>query len=158
MKRRSVIIGGLAALLPVPERASAQQPPAKIPRVGVLTTADSDRTRLMDAFREGLRDLGYVEGHSIILEFGFARGDLSRGPQLAAEMVALRVDVIVTEGFTLDAVAATDRIPIVAPALMNPVESGFAASLARPGGNVTGFTLMHTELNGKRLELLRTAF
>src|SRR6516162_5935147 len=120
MKRRSVIIGGLAALLPVPERASAQQPPAKIPRVGVLTTADSDRTRLMDAFREGLRDLGYVEGHSIILEFGFARGDLSRGPQLAAEMVALRVDVIVTEGFTLDAVAATDRIPIVAPALRNP--------------------------------------
>jgi putative ABC transport system substrate-binding protein len=138
--------------------ASAQQAPAKVPRVGILTTADKERTPTLDAFRAGLRDLGYVEGRNIILEFRFARGDLSRGPQLAAEMVALRVDVIVTEGFTPDAVAATDRIPIVAPALMDPVERGLAASLARPGGNITGFTLMHTELNGKRLELLRTAF
>jgi putative ABC transport system substrate-binding protein len=112
----------------------------------------------MDAFREGLRELGWVEGRNVILEFGFARGDLSRGPQLAAEMVALPVDVIVVEGLTPDAVAATDRIPIVAPALMDPVERGFALSLARPGRNITGFTLMHTELNGKRLELLRTAF
>ena len=88
MKRRSLIIGGLAALLRAPKRALAQQAPAKIPRVGVLTTADSDRTRLMDAFREGLRELGWVEGRNVILEFGFARGDLSRGPQLAAEMVA----------------------------------------------------------------------
>ena len=158
MKRRSLIIGGLAALLRAPKRALAQQAPAKIPRVGVLTTADSDRTRLMDAFREGLRELGWVEGRNVILEFGFARGDLSRGPQLAAEMVALPVDVIVTEGVTPDAVAATDRIPIVAPTLMDPVERGLAASLARPGGNITGFTLMHTEINGKRLDLLRTAF
>jgi putative tryptophan/tyrosine transport system substrate-binding protein len=87
----------------------------------------------------------------------FGRGDPSRAPQLATELVALPVDVIVAEGFTPDAVAATDHIPIVAPALMDPVERGFALSLARPGRNVTGFTLMHTDLNGKRLELLRTA-
>jgi putative ABC transport system substrate-binding protein len=99
-----------------------------------------------------------VEGRNIILEFRFVRGDPSRGPQLAAELVARPVDVIVAEGYTPDAVAATDRIPIVAPALMDPVERGFALSLARPGRNITGFTLMHTELNGKRLELLRTAF
>src|SRR5262249_55455786 len=93
------------------------------------------------------------------LEFRFARGDRSVGPRLAAELMALPVDVIVLEGIgppnTLD---PSGRIPIVSPVMMNPVESGFAASLARPGGNVTGFTLMHTELNGKRLELLHAAF
>jgi putative ABC transport system substrate-binding protein len=87
-----------------------------------------------------------------------ACGNLSLGPQLAAELVALPVDVIVTEGFTPDAAAASDRIPIVAPALVDPVQRGLAASLSRPGRNLTGFTLMHTELNAKRLELLRTAF
>ena len=158
MRRRRVLVGGALALLTAPKPSVGQQPQAKIPRAGVLTQASSDRAPMFDAFKVGLRDLGYVEGRNIILEFRFARGDLSRGPQLAAEMVALRVDVIVTEGFTPDAVAATDRIPIVAPALMDPVERGFAASLARPGGNMTGFTLMHTELNGKRLELLRTTF
>ena len=155
---RGSIIAWIAALLLVPVHALAQQAPAKIPRVGILTTADNERTPPLDAFRAGLRDLGYVEGRNIILEFRFAGGDLSRGPQLAAEMVALPVDVIVTEGVTPDAVAATDRIPIVAPTLMDPVERGLAASFARPGGNITGFTLMHTELNGKRLDLLRTAF
>jgi putative ABC transport system substrate-binding protein len=86
------------------------------------------------------------------------RGDLSLGPLLAAELVALPVDVIVAEGFTPDAAAASDRIPIVAPALVDPVQRGLASSLSRPGRNITGFTLMHTELNAKRLELLRTAF
>jgi putative ABC transport system substrate-binding protein len=85
-----------------------------------------------------------------------ARGNLSLGPQLAAELAALPVDVIVSGGF-LDAtvVAASGRIPILFPVMMNPVERGFAS---RPGGNITGFTLMHTELNAKRLELLRAAF
>jgi putative tryptophan/tyrosine transport system substrate-binding protein len=87
-----------------------------------------------------------------------AHGDLSLGPQLAAELLALPVDVIVAEGLTPNAVDATDRIPIVVPVMMNPVERGWASSLSRPGGNITGFTLMHTELNAKRLELLRTAF
>ena len=155
---RGSIIAWIAALLLVPVHALAQQAPAKIPRVGILTTADNERTPPLDAFRAGLRDLGYVEGRNIILEFRFAGGDRSRGLKLATELVALPVDVIVSEGFAPDTVAATDLIPIVSPTLMDPVQEGFALSLARPGGNITGFTLMHTELNGKRLELLRTAF
>jgi putative tryptophan/tyrosine transport system substrate-binding protein len=114
---------------------------------------------MFDAFRQGLRDLGYIEGRNIILEFRFAGGDLSSGPQLAAELVKLPVDVIVAAG--VGAYSALDpkgHTPIVSPALMDPVQQGFAVSLARPGGNVTGFTLMHTELNAKRLELLRSAF
>jgi putative ABC transport system substrate-binding protein len=158
MRRRSVVITGLAALLLAPERSAAQQTQAKIPRVGILTTAASESAAVFEAFRQGLRDFGYVEGRNIILEFRLARGNLSLGPKLAAELVALPVDVIVAEGFTPDAAAASDRIPIVAPALVDPVQRGLASSLSRPGGNITGFTLMHTELNAKRLELLRTAF
>jgi len=158
MKRRSVVIGGRAALLLAPERSTAQQTQSKIPRVGILSVADSEREPKFDAFREGLRDLGYVEGRNIILEFRLAHGDLSLGPQLAAELVALPVNIIVADGVTANAVDATNRIPIVATALMDPVQRGWASSLSRPGGNITGFTLMHTELNAKRLELLRTAF
>jgi putative ABC transport system substrate-binding protein len=156
VQRRSVIVG-LAVSLVVPQRPSAQQVSAKIPRVGFLTIGDNERTRILDAFRGGLRDLGYVEGRNIILEFRFAHGDLSRGPQLAAELVTLPTDVIVTEGFPPDVVDPSGHVPIVVPALMDPVQCGFAFSIARPGRNITGFTLMHTELNGKRLELLRTA-
>jgi putative ABC transport system substrate-binding protein len=158
VRRRSVVIAGLAALLLAPERSAGQQTQSKIPRVGVLSPADSEKAPMFDAFRQGLRDLGYVEGRNIIFEFRLAHGDLSLGPQLAAELLALPVDVIVAEGLTPNAVDATDRIPIVVPVMMNPVERGWASSLSRPGGNITGFTLMHTELNAKRLELLRTAF
>ena len=159
MRRRSVITGGLAALLLAPGPAYAQQPPAKIPRVGILSMADNEGAPMFEAFRAGLRDLGYIEGRNIILEFRFARGNRSLGPQLTAELAALPLDVIVSEGVgplaTLD---PAGRIPIVSPVMMNPVELGLVASLARPGGNITGFTLMHTELNGKRLELLHTTF
>jgi putative ABC transport system substrate-binding protein len=110
------------------------------------------------AFRRGLRDLGYVEGRSIFLEFRFARGDYSLFPELAAELVALPVDVIVTQGMAANAVDPSGRIPIVSPVMQDDVQRGLATSLSRPGGNITGFTLMHTELNAKRLELLRTAF
>ena len=158
MRRRSVVIAGLAALLLAPKRSGAQQPKSKIPRVGILSVADNERAAIFDAFRQGLRDLGYAEGRNIILEFRLAHGNLSLGPQLAAELVALAVDVIVVEGVTPDAAAASDRIPVVSPVMMDPVQRGLAASLARPGRNITGFTLMHTELNAKRLELLRTAF
>jgi putative ABC transport system substrate-binding protein len=158
MRRRGLVIAGLAALLLVPEWSASQQSQSKIPRIGILTVADSDRAAHFEAFRQGLRDLGYVEGRNIILEFRLARGNLSLGPQLAAELVALPVDIIVVEGLTPNAIDATDRIPIVATAMMDPVQRGLAASLARPGGNLTGFTLMHTELNAKRLELLHTAF
>ena len=98
MKRRSVIIGGLAGLISVPVRSFAQKPSAKIPRLGILTPADSDRTPIFDAFRAGLRDLGYVEGRNIILEFSLARGDSALLPRLAAELVGMPVDVIVTDG------------------------------------------------------------
>jgi len=159
MRRRRVLGIGLAALLVAPERVSAQQAPAKIPRVGILASGDNERVPVFDAFRAGLRDLGYVEGRNIILEFRFARGDRSLGPQLAAELVALPVDVIVSAGAgPPNAVGPSGRVPIVSPLMMNPVELGRAASLARPGGNITGFTLMHTELNGKRVELLQNAF
>ena len=158
MRRRSVLVGGALALLTAPKPSVSQQPQAKIPRVGVLTQASSDRSPMFDAFKGGLPDLGYVEGRNIILEFRFAGGDPAQGRRLAAELVSLPVDVIVAEGFTPDAAAATERIPIVAPVMVDPVGFGWAANLARPGGNVTGFTLMTTELNGKRVELLHDAF
>jgi len=116
MRRRSVITG-LTALLVAPEHPAAQQPSGKIPRVGILTAGDNERTRALDAFREALRDLGYVEGRNIILEFRFAGGDLAQGRKLAAELVAAPVDVMVTEGVTAEAVAVTKRIPIVNPTL-----------------------------------------
>jgi putative ABC transport system substrate-binding protein len=157
MRRRGLVIAGLAALFFLPERSTAQQAVTKIPRVGILSVADSEGVAIWDAFRQGLRDLGYFEGRNIILEFRLTRGNLSLGPQMAAGLVALPVDVIVVEGVTADAAGATDRIPIVSPVMMDPVERGFAASLSHPGGNITGLTLMHTELNAKRLDLLRAA-
>jgi putative ABC transport system substrate-binding protein len=157
MRRRS-LIAGLAALPVAPEHPAAQQPSGKIPRVGILTAGNDERTRSIDAFREGLRDLGYVQGRNIILEFRFARGDFAQGRKLAAELVAVPVDVIVSEGLTPDVVAVTERIPIVAPALGDSVRQGYALSLARPGRNITGFANLAMELTGKRLELLHTAF
>ena len=156
--RRSVV-AGLAAVLLAPQRAIAQQSPGKIPRVGILTQAPNDRAPMFDAFREGLRDLGYAEGHNIVLEFRFTRGDPAWVRQLTAELLTLPIDVIVPEGVGIaNLVDLSSRVPIVSPVMTDPVQLGFAASLAHPGGNITGFTLMHTELNGKRLELLHTAF
>ena len=142
------------------EQSLAQQPAGKMPRVGILTPADNDKTTIFEAFKQGLRELGYVEGRNIVLEFRSARGDVSRLPQLAAELAALPVDVIVTDGGAAAVVAgqATKRIPIVMGAGPDPVSFGLAASHSQPGGNFTGFTLMAAELNAKRLDLLRTAF
>ena len=155
MRRRELmlLLGGAMTAAPT---LRAQQP--KIPRVGILTAEESERVPKFDAFSEGLRELGYVEGRNIILEFRLAGGNLSIGPQLAAELSALPVDVVVAEGLVDVAVAASGGIPIVAPVVMDPVQRGFASSLSRPGGVLTGFTLMHTELNHKRLDLLRAAF
>src|SRR5215472_4776699 len=157
MRRRSVI-AGLATLLVAPEHPAAQQPSGKIPRVGILTLGNNEKTRSIDAFREGLRDHGYVEGRNIILEFRFAGGDHAQGRRLAEELVAEPVDVMVTEGLTPEAAAVTERIPIVNPTLGDAVGLGLALSLARPGRNVTGFALMTAELIAKRLEVLHTAF
>ena len=137
--------------------ATAQQP-AKIPRVGKLIgaslSADSART---EAFRQGLRELGYVEGKNIVLELRSAEGKLDRLPALAAELVRLKVDIIVTAGPipTRAAKEATTTIPIVMTRDPDPVAPGFVASLARPGGNITGLSTLAPELSGKRLELLK---
>jgi putative ABC transport system substrate-binding protein len=137
--------------------ATAQQP-TKIPRIGYLTgsslSADSART---EAFRQGLRELGYVEGKNIIIEYRYAEGKLDRLPALAAELVRLKVDVILTAGSTNTRAAkeVTTTIPIVMAQDSDPVGSGFVASLARPGGNITGLATLAPEISGKRLELLK---
>src|SRR6516162_2024896 len=151
------MIGGLAALLLAPKHPSAQQPPAKIPRVGILTPADSDKTPIFEAIREGLRDLGYVEGRNVILEFRLAHGDFTLLPRMAQELIKLPVDVIVSDAGLNILAGATRTIPIVAM-MGDPMQFGLVSSLSRPGGNVTGFSFMHKELSAKRLEILHEAF
>ena len=137
--------------------AHAQQP-TKIPRIGYLSgTSPSAIVARTEAFRQGLRELGYVEGKNIVIEYRAAEGKLDRLPALAAELVRLKVDIIVTTGpsVTRAAKEATNTIPIVMTQDGDPVASGFVASLARPGGNVTGLSTLAPELSGKRLELLK---
>jgi putative ABC transport system substrate-binding protein len=157
MRRRDVmrVLGAAAALWPLAARAQ----PAKVPRVGILTPADSDQTSVFDAFRKGLRDAGYVEGQSIILDFGLAKGNLDALPALASELVRRPVDVVVTDGSvaTLAAAGATRTIPIVMGIAPDAIASGLVANTARPAGNITGMTLGRIEQSGKRLELLKQA-
>jgi putative ABC transport system substrate-binding protein len=137
--------------------AEAQQPGKGVHRIGVLWagSATGISTRL-EAFRQGLRDLGYVEKNNIVFEYRFADGKPDRLPALAAELVRLNVDVIVTTAIaTRPAKEATNTIPIVTPQFGDPVASGLVASLARPGGNITGLSQLGPELAGKRLELLK---
>src|SRR5262245_42399685 len=144
------------ALLAVPLAAEAQQT-AKIARIGFLAASLAVTPQLLEAFRHGLRDLGYVEGRNLVIEIRDAEGKLERFPALAAELVALNVDVILA-GSTPHAVAAkqaTRTLPIVFAAPDDPVGSGLVTSLARPGGNATGLSLLAPELVGKRLELLK---
>jgi putative ABC transport system substrate-binding protein len=137
--------------------ATAQQP-TKISRIGFLVasslSANSART---EAFRQGLRELGYVEGKNIVIEWRYAEAKLDRLPALAAELVRLKVDVIVTAGpaATRPAKEATLTIPIIMAQDTDPVGSRFVASLARPGGNITGLATLAPELSGKQLELLK---
>jgi putative ABC transport system substrate-binding protein len=114
----------------------------------------------VEAFRQRLRELGYVEGKNILIEYRYAEGKLERLPELAAELVRLKVDVIVTAGSPaiLAAKKASPTMPIVFALASDPVGSGLVSSLARPGGNITGLSLMSPDLNGKRLELLKEAF
>ena len=150
------LAGGLAA---VPLAASAQQA-AKVPRIGYLVTSLAARPHQQEAFRQGLRDLGYVEGRNVVIEYRDAEGKFERLPALAAELVALKVDVIVTTGGTPTALAAkqaTKTLPIVFAVAADPVGSGLVTSLARPGGNITGLSNLSPELVGKRLEQLTQA-
>lgn len=163
MTRRclSTLLAGLIVAADLaPTGPVAAQQTTRVPRVGVLTPADNGATPIFDAFRKALRDLGYVEGQTIILEFRFAKGNLDALPGLAEELVRLPADVIVTDSSTAAraAIAATRTIPIVMGiATGNPVEAGLAASTARPAGNVTGMTLGSLELSAKRLELIKQA-
>jgi len=154
-----VIVTLTLSLLTAPLAATAQQQ-GKVPRIGILTPASEASTPLWEAFRQGLRDLGYVEGKTIILEYHFAEGKNERLPELAAELVRLKVAIIVADGGVATAAAqhATGTIPIVFPAVIDPVAQGLVASLAQPGGNATGLSVMSPELSGKRLELLKEAF
>ena len=137
--------------------AQAQQP-TKIPRIGYLnTTSLSAIAERIAAFRQGLRELGYVEGKNIVIEWRHAEGKLDRLPALVAELLRLKVDIIVTggPGSTRSAKEATSTIPIVMAFDTDPVGNGFVASLARPGGNITGLSGLSPELSGKQLELLK---
>jgi putative ABC transport system substrate-binding protein len=137
--------------------AQAQQP-ANVYRMGVLISAShSIASRHIQAFQQGLRELGYVEGQNIAIEYRYAEGKIDRYPELAAELVRLKVDVIVTDTSmaTQAAKNATKTIPVVFTTANDPVGDGQVASLARPGGNLTGFSLLAPELNEKRLELLK---
>jgi putative tryptophan/tyrosine transport system substrate-binding protein len=156
MDRRTFLAGTSAVLLAAPLAVEAQQA-AKIARIGYLGTNLTATPQLPEAFRQGLRDLGYVEGRNLVIEYRFVEGKFDRFPALAAELVALKVDVIVAANTpaALAAKQATKTIPIVFAAASDPVASGFVTSLARPGGNVTGLSLLGEELVGKRLELLK---
>jgi putative ABC transport system substrate-binding protein len=160
MNRKIIICLLTTALLSTVPFVEAQQP-AKVPRIGVLASPSAVffLTRL-NAFREGLRDLGYVEGKTIAIEYRFAEGKEERLPDLAAELVRLKVDVIVTSGAPAAraAKAATTTIPIIMSGVGDAVGIGLVASLARPGGNITGLSLLLPELSGKRLELLKETF
>jgi putative tryptophan/tyrosine transport system substrate-binding protein len=156
--RRAFIRTLAGALLTAPLAAEAQQA-AKIARIGYLATNLAATPHSREAFLQGLRDLGYVEGRNVVIEYRDAEGKLERLPALAAELVALKVDVIVAPP-TVAALAAkhaTRTLPIVFAVAADPVTSGLVTSLARPGGNVTGLSTLALELVGKRLEQLKQA-
>ena len=158
MNRREFItlLGGAAAAWPLAARA--QQPAAKVPRIGFLGNSTADlEANLVGPFRDGLRALGYEEGRDIVIEYRWADGRYERFPALIAELIALKVDTIVTAGTpaSLAVKNATTTIPLVMVAVGDPAATGLVASLARPGGNITGLTSISVEMEGKRLELLR---
>jgi putative ABC transport system substrate-binding protein len=157
MTKRIVFLA-LCSVLLAPRLPAQAQQPAKIPRIGWLGgTSRSASSGRIEAFRQGLRELGYVEGKNISIAYRFAEGKPDRLTEIAAELVGLKVDIIVTTGpiVTRAAKEATSTIPIVMTNEGDPVGTGFVASLARPGGNITGLSTLAPELSGKRLELLK---
>ena len=158
MNRRACImlLGGAAAVWPLAARA---QQPSRVPKIGYLSpvSAASGFLARDEMFRQGLRELGYVDGTNIVIEYRFADGQFDRLPALAAELVQLKVDVIVTAvtQASLAARDATKTIPIVIAGVSDPVGSGLIENLARPGGNITGTSSQTSEVVGKSLELLK---
>ena len=157
MSRRHAIFA-LLALGAVPLAAQAQQP-GKVYRVGFLWDSPAYWPHVLEGFRQGLRDLGWVEGRNIVVEYRWAEGRFDRLPGLAEELVRLKVDVIVAPSsiYVGPAKRATSTIPIVFAGHADPVGSGHVASLARPGGNITGFSIIMSETSAKSLELLKEA-
>ena len=144
-------------ILLAPLATQAQQS-GKVHRIGFLGNSTAAlEANLVGPFREGLRDLGYVEGRNVLIEYRWAEGKYERFPALIAELIAMKIDVIVTAGTpaTLAVKKATTSVPLVMVAVGDPVGTGIVASLNRPGGNITGLTSISPELEGKRLELLR---
>lgn len=159
MRRRdfiTLLTGAAAAFLPLPLRA---QRASNIPRVGVLLYDTPQGDPSVGAFHRGMRELGYVDGQNIAYEYRFAEGRLERLGSLAAELVALKPDVILALGGDVapDAIKATQTIPITFAVSTDPVRAGLVASIARPGGNATGVTFLQDELAAKRLGLLKEA-
>jgi putative ABC transport system substrate-binding protein len=157
MSKRIICFALSAMLFALSYSASAQRP-AAVPRIGYLSGSSiSANPSWREAFRQGVRDLGYEEGKNLVIEWRFAEGKVDRQRALAAELVRLKVDIIVAvgSGDIRAAKEATGSIPIVMTQGGDPVGSGFVASLARPGGNITGLAMLRPELSGKRLELLK---
>jgi putative tryptophan/tyrosine transport system substrate-binding protein len=160
--RRNVYSLTLCAMLFALSYSASAQQPTKVPRIGYLSSVDpaSESTR-SEPFRLALRELGYIEGQNIAIEYRYSEGKQDRAPELAAELVRLKVDIIVVSagiGWVRSVKNATKTIPIVmAGSGTDPVKAGIVESLARPGGNVTGVTNLNQELGGKRLELFKEA-
>jgi putative ABC transport system substrate-binding protein len=155
---RRAFLGTVAGGLFAAPLAAEAQPTVKVHRIGFLGNSTPDlEANLVGPFREGLRELGYVEGRNIVIEYRWAEGQYERFPVLIAELLARKVDVIVTAGTpaTQAVKKATTSIPLVMVAVGDPVATGIVASLRRPGGNITGLTSISEDLEGKRLELLR---
>src|SRR5262249_46417827 len=160
MKAKILVYALPALILATIHLANAQQP-KKVQRIGLLSSGSPSSTKKgVEAFRQRLRELGYVEGQNIVIEYRYAEGVADRFPNLVAELVQLKVDVIVVGGTpaTQAAKNATKTIPIVMARVAEPVGTGLNPSLAHPGGNVTGLSNLYEELGGKQLELLKEAF
>lgn len=161
MKHRTIhlLLTAVLALTPLAVQAQA---PHTMPRIGWISLAapeDAESSPFFEAFRQGLRELGYVEGRNLMIEARWARGDPERGGELAKELVGLRMAAIVTQGAAIRAVRpVAGTVPVVFGLSADPVQAGLVDSLARPGRNFTGTTFMSYEVNAKRLELLKEAF
>ena len=154
---KRVILGFVTTVMVIAPFAHAQQP-GKIPRIGYLNASSaSSAASRVEAFRRGMRELGYVEGKNIVIEYRFAEGKLERLRPLTTELVQLNVELIVSGGPTVTRPLkeATSTIPIVMGFDDDPVGAGFVASLARPGGNITGLSTLAPEISGKQLEILK---